>query len=104
MTLSEGPAEPSMLLISNGARPIHTDFPQWESVNSGLISRGAAASVARERQVGGVRKAFTRCAVNVGRAGRIKGPVAGDTRGLVQIAANGQSEGNLIAPAFASTE
>jgi hypothetical protein len=53
---------------------------------------------------GGVRKTFTRCAVNVGRAGRSKRPVAGDTRGQVQIAANGQSEGNLIAPAFASTE
>ena len=61
--------------------------------------------IGRWRTTGGeVRATFTRCAVNVGRTGRIKGPVAGDTRGQIQIAAIGRSEGNLIAPAFASNE
>lgn len=52
MARSEGSAEPSMLLIRNRARPIHTHLPQWENVNSAPISRGAAASAAWERQVG----------------------------------------------------
>jgi hypothetical protein len=99
MPLSEGSAEPSMLLIRNCAWPIHTHLPQWENVNSAPISRGAAASVAWQRQVGVVRVAFPlRRTCWVGSAG-LRGPVAGNTRGQARIGDERTVKGNQIAQA-----
>lgn len=84
MPLSEGSAEPSMLLVRNRARPIHTDCPQWQNVNSAPFPEVLRhRSFLNDRRGGWVwLLAFAHTA---GRVDLIQGPVAGEMRGLVRV-------------------
>jgi hypothetical protein len=86
MARSEGSAEPSMLLIRNRARPIHTHLPQWENVNCAPDFQ-RCCGIGLLRTTGGVvRVAFTRCAVHAGRGDRIEGGQLLAIRGAIQDA------------------
>ena len=65
-------------------------------MNSAPVSRGAAASVAFERQVGGTGSGFYPLRRTAGCVDRTQGAVAGDRRGLVRVGVKRTVKGSQI--------